>query len=237
MCGWLDRARAAGAALLSALWAWLLLVLLLALGVVLLVVLAQPARASEAVKGIGQVLGKAEIAAIDRDVRCDGAGLPPGSGGVAMGEALYAEQCAACHGEFGEGVGRNPALLGGEGSLSGDEPLRTIGSFWPCAPGVFDYVWRAMPEGHAFSLKPEEVYAVTAFLLNLNGIVEDDFSASATTLPKVRMPNRDGFVGPPHPVAKARRCMRNCRVPPNISAQAPVRMEGIMIGEKEEWQP
>ena len=185
--------------------------------------------------GIGTPLSAAEIAAIDRDVRFDGDGLPAGSGTVAEGEELYAERCAACHGEFAEGSGRTPALLGGEGTLATDAPARTIGSFWPYAPTVFDYIRRAMPEGHAFSLTPGETFALTAFLLHINGVVEDDFSASAESLEDVRMPNRDGFVMPPHPTAQGTRCMQNCRKEgPRIAAEAPVTMEGIMIGDREE---
>ena len=198
--------------------------------------LAGLARAAEEAAGIGAPLLPPDIAAIDRDVRFDGAGLPPGKGSVAQGEALYARLCAGCHGAFGEGMGRMPALMGGEGSLASDEPQRTIGSYWPFAPTVFDYIYRAMPEGHAFSLAPREVYALVAFLLNLNGVVDDDFVASAATLPGVRMPNREGFMKPPHPRAQGTRCMKNCRAPPRIIREAPEVAEGIMTGD-EEQQP
>ncbi len=232
------RLRTLTAAFAGALWAWLAMALLLA-GLAFVIVSAQAARAGEQTGGpqapdIGQMLTPAEIAALDRDARPDGAGLPAGAGNVAQGEDLYATHCAACHGEFAEGQGRIPALLGGEGSLNGEAPMRTIGSYWPHAPGVFDYIHRAMPEGHAFSLKAEEVYALVAYLLHINGIVEDDFIASARTLPRVMMPNRNGFIRPPHPVAKGRRCMRNCRPAPDISAEAPAQMEGVMIGEEEQ---
>ncbi len=184
---------------------------------------------------IGTPLSAREISVIDRDTRHDGAGLPEGRGTVAEGEALYGERCAACHGEFGEGKGGIPALLGGEGTLATDAPQRTIGSYWPYAPTVFDYIRRAMPEGHAFSLSPQEAYALTAYLLQINGIVEDYFIASAESLPQVRMPNRDGFVMPPHPGAQGTRCMQDCRrEEPRIIAEAPKRTEGVMAGEEEE---
>ena len=216
MCGW-GRARTAGMAAL--------------------LMLAVVAAAARAEPPLGKPLSAREIAAIDRDVRYDGAGLPAGSGTVAAGEDLYAEHCAGCHGEFAEGMGRTPALIGGEGTLTTDSPLRTIGSFWPYASMLFDYIHRAMPEGHAFSLSPPEVYALTAFLLNANGIVADDFVANAQTLPKVPMPNRDGFVMPPHPRAQGHRCMKNCRKEKQrIVAEAPARMEGVMVGDREEDQ-
>lgn len=201
----------------------------------LVLVMAQAALAEEQAGDIGRPLGAAEIATIDRDVRFDGVGLPEGSGTVAEGEALYAERCAGCHGEFGEGQGGIPALLGGEGTLATDAPMRSIGSYWPYAPTVFDYIRRAMPEGHAFSLTPRETFAITAYLLQINGIVEDNFTASAESLPQVRMPNRDGFVAPPHPQAQGTRCMKDCRKGrARIIAEAPAETDGVMAGEREE---
>ena len=179
------------------------------------------AGASPRAETIGRPPTEQELALWDTDVRGpDGAGLPPGSGSVSQGEALYAARCAACHGEFGEGVGNMPALIGGEGSLSTDRPRRTVGSFWPYAPSLFDYVRRAMPflEGH--TLSPAETYALVAFILNLNGIVDDDFIADAESLPKVRMPNRDGFVPDDRRVWKGQRCMRACRPAPRIIRRA-----------------
>lgn len=178
-----------------------------ALGAVLL---ATPAYAE-----IGTPATEAAIAALDRDVRADGKGLPPGKGTVAQGEAVYAEKCAACHGEFGEGAGRNPALIGGEGSLATDRPRRTVGSFWPHAPTLFDYIRRAMPLGYGNTLSDDETYALTAFILELNGIVTGDFIADMHTLPRVRMPNAEGFRRHAPPArSTARRCMRQCRGKP-----------------------
>ncbi len=224
MCGWAEHCR-------RGLLAGLALAALVPSGT------ASALAGERLPRGIGQPLTQEEIARIDRDARFDGAGLPEGEGTVAEGEALYAAHCAACHGEFADGVGRIPALIGGEGTLASAQPVRTVGSFWPYAPGVFDYIHRAMPEGHAFSLRPKEVYALVAYLLNLNDIVEDDFIASASSLPKVRMPNRKGFVMPPHPVAQGRRCMRKCRARPVVTARAPARLEGSMTGDEEEPQP
>lgn len=176
-----------------------------------------PAHAGQ---GIGRQASAGEIAAVDTDVRGDGAGLPPGSGSVAQGEALYEEKCAACHGDFGEGTGRMPALIGGEGSLATDRPRRTIGSFWPFAPSLFDYLRRAMPFGQAGSLSAAETYALTAFLLNINGIAKEDFIASRESLPGVKMPNRAGFVITPRPASPNTRCMKKCRAPARVMARA-----------------
>ena len=216
MCGWIDRPEVRAAAL------------------IILLLPAGGAPAAETAR-IGTPLSAREIAAIDRDARFDGAGLPSGAGTVAEGEELYGARCAGCHGEFGEGAGRNPALLGGEGTLATARPVRTIGSFWPYAPTLFDYIRRAMPEGHAFSLTSREVHALTAHLLQINGIVDEDFVASATSLPQVRMPNRDGFIMPPHPRAQGKRCMKDCREgKARIIAEAPRETEGIMAGDREE---
>ncbi len=122
----------------------------------------------------------------------DGSGLPPGTGSVDAGRALYAVRCAACHGSDGRG-GPNDALAGGGGSLTGPAPVRTVGSYWPYATSLFDYVRRAMPYTSPGVLNDAEVYAVTAYVLHLNGIVASDTRLDASTLPQVRMPNRDGF--------------------------------------------
>ena len=145
----------------------------LALGLALTVM---PALAADPPKpfGVGRAALPGEIAAWDIDVRPDGHGLPKGHGTVKEGEALFQERCAACHGEFGEGAGRWPELAGGQGSLTADRPLKTIGSYWPNLSSVFDYVRRAMPFGNGQSLTPDELYAVVAYLLNLNDIVKDE---------------------------------------------------------------
>jgi S-disulfanyl-L-cysteine oxidoreductase SoxD len=145
--------------------------------------------------GFGQPATAAEIAGWDIDVAADGAGLPPGSGSVAQGEALFARLGAACHGAKGEG-GFGPPLVGGIGSLATDKPVKTIGSYWPYAPTLFDYIRRAMPADNPKSLKPDEVYALCAYLLHLNGIVPADAVMNAKTLPQVVMPNHAGFTSP-----------------------------------------
>ena len=143
---------------------------------------------------LGRIATPDEIASWDISVGPDGAGLPPGRGTPKQGEAVYAQKCAACHGEKGAGK-PNDQLVGGRGSLSGDQaPVKTVGSFWPYATTLFDYVRRAMPLNASKSLSEDEVYAVCAYLLQLNGITGEDNAMDAQTLPLVQMPNRNGFI-------------------------------------------
>ena len=142
---------------------------------------------------LGRPATEDEIAAWDIDVRPDGLGLPEGSGDVWTGEEVFTERCAVCHGDFGEAVGRWPQLAGGQDSLMRDRPVKTIGSYWPYLSTVWDYVHRAMPFGNAQSLTADETYAITAYLLYLNDIVEDDFTLSKENFAEVRLPNEDNF--------------------------------------------
>ena len=145
--------------------------------------------------GLGRAATPQEIAAEDIDVRGDGAGLPTGKGSVAQGEALYASQCSACHGERGEKpVAGSLRLVGGEGTLATPGAVQTVGSYWPYAPTLFDYIRRAMPFPAPESLTADQVYALTAYVLSLNKIVPDDAVLDADSLSKVRMPNRGGFL-------------------------------------------
>jgi S-disulfanyl-L-cysteine oxidoreductase SoxD len=148
--------------------------------------------------GIGRTATPAEIAGWNIDIGRDGSNLPPGNGSVARGRTVYAEQCAACHGAEGQG-GLGDRLVGGQGTLATAKPVRTVGSYWPYAPTLFDYIRRAMPQNAPQSLSSEDVYAVSAYVLNLNGIVPADAVLDAKTLAAVKMPNRDRFVGDPRP--------------------------------------
>jgi len=163
------------------------------------------------IPGIGQPATKEQVAGWDTDVRADGAGLPPGRGTVAQGEELYTQHCAACHGDFGEGLDRWPALMGGQGSLTTESPRRTIGSYWPYAPPVFDYIRRAMPYQAPGSLTDDEYYAITAYVLHLNELLPQDAELDAAKLAAIRMPNRDGFVPEARPDTPDDACMRDCR--------------------------
>lgn len=162
--------------------------------------------------GVGRTPSEAEIDAWDIDIRPDGKGLPQGSGTPEEGEAVYVEKCASCHGDFAEGAGRYPALMGGEGSLDTDEPVKTIGSYWPFASTVWDYVHRTMPFGNAQSLTDDETYALTAYLLNANGIIPYDHTLDQDNFADVTMPNEDGFhrkKRPEFPDYQA--CMEDCK--------------------------
>ena len=163
--------------------------LALALGTTALAQTRSPAKGPD----LGQPASAEDIARWDIDIPPSGKGLPAGSGTVAAGEAVYAKHCAACHGAKGEGK-PNDALVGGVGKLAGKGPAnKTVGSYWPHATTVFDYVRRSMPWNAPQSLSNDEVYAVTAYLLHLNGIIGAGDIMNATTLPAVRMPNRDSF--------------------------------------------
>ncbi len=143
--------------------------------------------------GLGQELSADEIAAVDFTIMPDGDGLPDGSGNAAAGRDVYARNCLACHGENGTG-GLNDELSGGHGSIQGPQPKKTVGSYWPYATTIFDYVRRAMPLTSPGILSNDELYAVTAYLLYINDIVEEDAEMNADSLPDVKMPNRDNFV-------------------------------------------
>jgi S-disulfanyl-L-cysteine oxidoreductase SoxD len=134
-----------------------------------------------------------EIAGWDIDVSPDGAGLPPGHGDVVQGEAIFAEKCASCHGVHGEGKPMDQ-LVGGVGTLREKKPEKTVGSFWPYATTLFDFIRRAMPLNAPQSLSPDEVYSVSAYVLFLNGIVAQDTTLDTNNLANIKMPNHDGFV-------------------------------------------
>jgi cytochrome c len=142
--------------------------------------------------GLGRLATPEEIAGWNIDVSPDGAGLPPGRGGVNEGKAVYAAKCAACHGSHGEGKPMDP-LVGGIGTIFDAKSDRTVGSFWPYATTLFDYIRRAMPLNAPQSLSPDEVYAICAYLLFLNQILPQDATLDAATLPNIEMPNRAPF--------------------------------------------
>lgn len=155
--------------------------------------IASAALAATPSPNLGRTPNAAELQAIDISIMPDGRGLPPGSGTVEQGAAVYAAKCQACHGAAGAG-GPNDRLTGGIGSLTSQRPVKTVASYWPYATTVFDYTRRAMPITAPQSLTNDEVYAVTAYLLSIDGIVAKDAKLDAQSLPQVRMPNRDGFV-------------------------------------------
>jgi mono/diheme cytochrome c family protein len=177
--------------------------------------------------GIGREATAEEIAGWDIDVRPDGAGLPPGRGSVKEGEEVYMTRCAACHGEFGEGAGRWPHLAGGRSSLASDDPNKTVGSYFPSASVLFDYVRRAMPFGDAQSLTNDELYAVTAYVLYLNDIVDENFVLTPETFGTIRVPNADGFYDDDRETSERQfwrsdPCMTNCKGEVRITGRARV---------------
>lgn len=156
---------------------------------------ALPPEGAGAHFGLGRKATDDEVAAWNFDVRPDGLGLPEGHGTVTEGMDIYDENCAACHGDFGEGIGRWPVLAGGQGTLKDDRPVKTIGSYWPYLSTVYDYIHRAMPFGNARSLSDNDYYALTAYLLYLNDIVTDeDFELNKDNFTSIHLPNEEGFI-------------------------------------------
>jgi len=168
--------------------------------------------------GYGTPATQEQIAGWDIDARGDdGKGLPAGKGDVSHGADVFADQCASCHGTFGEGEGRYPKLAGGNGTLTADRPEPTVGSYWPFAPTLWDYINRAMPFPTPHTLSADDVYALTAYILNLNNIVSADFVADKDSLPKVKMPNHDNFTWQdPRPDTQTKPCMTKCIDPSSI---------------------
>jgi len=148
--------------------------------------------------GVGEPATVEQIRNLGASIAPDGSGLPEGSGTVSAGRMVYAAKCSSCHGEKGQG-GIGPPLVGGQGTLGTAKPLKTVGSYWPYATTVWDYINRAMPFNQPGLLKPPEVYALVAYILNLNDIIGNNQTMDARSLPKVKMPNRDGFVADPRP--------------------------------------
>jgi S-disulfanyl-L-cysteine oxidoreductase SoxD len=159
--------------------------------------------------GIGRAATPAEIAGWNIDVDRYGNNLPPGSGSVSHGRDVFDQQCAACHGAKGQG-GVGDQLVGGQGTLATPRPVRTVGSYWPYAPTLFDYIRRAMPQNAPQSLSNEDVYAVSAYILHMNGLLSSEATLDAKTLSAIKMPNRNMFVGDSRPDIKDPVCMKDC---------------------------
>ena len=160
----------------------------------------------------GKPISNADIAPWDIDIRTpDGKGLPAGSGTAAQGKAVYDAKCVACHGPEAKGGSVYGTMVGGIGSFKTSTRVVTPGSMYPYAPILFDYIRRAMPMDRPQSLTANEVYALSAYILNLNGIIPESAVMDQTTLAQVQMPNRNGFIIDDRPDTKAARCMTNCR--------------------------
>jgi len=196
-----------------------------------------PAAAATPWQSLGEPLTEREISSWDIDVRPDGKGLPPGRGSVEQGQALYDAQCGSCHGVFGES-NDYIALTGGIGSLGGDTPQRTVASKLDYATTLWDYINRSMPFTHSKVLTVDEVYAVTAYVLNLAEILPFDATLDEKTLPAVVMPNREGYTrahgfmtvdGKPDVQAKA--CMQDCTGEVTVSSELPAGFTQEMYGD------
>jgi S-disulfanyl-L-cysteine oxidoreductase SoxD len=160
----------------------------------------------------GQPVSEADLAAWNIDVRTpDGLGLPPGRGSVSEGRKVYEAKCASCHGADAKGGPVYGTMVGGIGSFTTERRVLTPGSMYPYAPILFDYIRRSMPMDRPQALSANEVYAVSAYLLNLNGLIPADAVMDAASMPKVQMPNRNGFIPDDRPDTKAVRCMTNCK--------------------------
>jgi len=164
----------------------------------LLLLTAAAAALAQSPYSVGRPPTPDELARWDISIRPDGKGLPAGQGSVSAGREIYANRCARCHGTSGQG-GDSLPLAGGQGTLNSPKPLKTVSSYWPYATTVFDYVRRAMPFDNPGTLSNDQVYSVTAYVLYLGGVVPVNTVLDARSLPKVRMPNRDGFVPDPRP--------------------------------------
>lgn len=193
---------------------------------VTLAMAAEPAAPSQpGGYGLGRAALPEEVHAWDHDVRPDGLGLPEGSGDVLTGEEVFVEKCASCHGDFGEAVGRWPVLAGGQGTLTNKDPVKTIGSYWPYLSTVFDYVQAAMPFPEPTTLTPDETYAITAYLLYVNDLVDEDFVLSKENFLEVEMPNAGGFkeddrIETEFPLFTQAVCMENCKETVEITMHA-----------------
>jgi len=177
--------------------------------------------------GLGRIALPEEIAAWDIDISPDGRGLPEGSGDVLTGEEVFGDVCASCHGDFAEGVDNWPALAGGFDTLADQDPVKTVGSYWPYLSTVWDYVHRSMPFGSAQTLSDDEVYAIVAYILYSNDLVEEDFELSHETFNDVAMYNRDGFIVDDRAETEYSKwrttpCMDNCKGSVEITMRASV---------------
>ena len=175
--------------------------------------------------GLGRSALPEEIAAWDREIRPDGTGLPVGSGDALVGEEIFADQCAACHGDFAEGIDNWPKLAGGADTLDHEDPLKTVGSYWPYLSTAYDYIKRSMPYGNAGTLSDDDVYSIVAYILYSNDLIEDDFVLSNETFLDVEMPNAAGFILDDRAQTEyvqwsGEPCMENCKSEVKVTMRA-----------------
>ncbi len=177
--------------------------------------------------GLGRPALPEEIAAWDIDVRPDGQGLPEGRGDVLTGEEVFTDYCASCHGDFAEGVDNWPVLAGGFDTLGDKDPVKTVGSYWPHLSTVWDYVNRSMPFGGAQTLETDEVYAIVAYILYSNDLVDEEFELSHENFADFEMYNAEGFIiddraETEYPIWRVAPCMQDCKESVEITMRASV---------------
>lgn len=177
--------------------------------------------------GLGRAALPEEVKAWDIDVRPDGRGIPEGRGDVLVGEEVFADKCASCHGDFAEGVDNWPVLAGGFDTLADKDPVKTVGSYWPYLSTVWDYVNRSMPFGAAQTLTEDEVYAIVAYILYSNDLVDEDFELSHENFADFKMHNAGGFViddraTTEYPQWTGEPCMENCKTTVEVTMRASV---------------
>jgi cytochrome c len=187
--------------------------------------LTDPAPIIDGTYGLGRLAVPAELAAWDVDVLPDGRGLPEGRGDVYTGEEVFVDKCASCHGDFAEGVGNWPVLAGGFDTLADKDPVKTVGSYWPHLSTAWDYINRSMPFGEAGTLTADETYAIVAYIMFSNDMVDDDFELSNENFTEVEMHNSDGFVVDDRPELeyaqwRTEPCMENCKPTVEITMRA-----------------
>lgn len=196
----------------------------LLIGTAIAALAAMPAYAGKL--GLGRPALPEEVAAWNHDISPDGTGLPVGSGSVEDGEMIFSDNCAICHGEFAEGVDNWPKLAGGMDTLNHKDPLKTVGSYWPYLSTTYDYVRRSMPFGAAQSMSDDDVYAIVAYILYSNDLVDDDFVLSNENFLDVEMPNADGFIVDDRETSEkafwTEPCMENCKDEVKITMRAAV---------------
>jgi cytochrome c len=187
--------------------------------------LGAPAPSIDGTYGLGRAAHVEEIAAWDVDVLPDGRGLPEGSGDVFTGEEIFAAKCASCHGDFAEGVDNWPVLAGGFDTLDRKDPVKTVGSYWPHLSTVWDYVHRSMPFGEAGTLTADETYAIVAYILYSNDLVDDEFELNHENFKDFEMYNKDGFVIDDRPELEYSKwrddpCMSDCKEEVKVTMRA-----------------
>ena len=197
------------------------------LSLIIVSILATTPIFADSKLGLGRTALPSEITAWDVDILPDGRGLPVGNGDAIVGEETFANKCASCHGDFAEGVGNWPALAGGFDTLADEDPVKTVGSYWPYLSTLWDYINRSMPFGGAQTLTSDEVYSIVAYILYSNDLIEDDFELNEKNFQEFNMYNSNGFIIDDrkiseYPIWSKEPCMENCKKSTSITKRASI---------------